>query len=244
LAESDIEIEELLMGACDYQGESMASRERAYVKYRAKETDEESYVRVVIDGLMVRLANNMKTEIKNTYEKISYQIALLASYVRTHFIINNLILNCDLVEASTLIRKQLESLTRLNELDDKPLQKLIRKTPNVINTFKKMGKQAYPHLSEIAHFASPKAGELLHVIEPAEGLIGPSIVPVYTDAAHGCYDLQALVSLYFLFWFIGKQKEFYEQFDGAAEEKLLYTALQTAIDAGIIRVDDTKKHNK
>ena len=52
MTESDVDIEELLMGACDYQGESMTSRERASVKYRAKETDEESYIRVIIDGLM------------------------------------------------------------------------------------------------------------------------------------------------------------------------------------------------
>jgi|APLak6261669087_1056070.scaffolds.fasta_scaffold11999_1 hypothetical protein len=233
----DIEIEELLKEACEFQGLSMQSRESTSVEYRKKETDAESYIRVVIDGLMVRLAQNMKEKIKDTNEKISYQISLSASYVRTHFIINDMILHGDLVEANTLIRKQLESLTRLHELDAKPLQNLTRKTPNVINTFKKMGKQAYPHLSEIAHFASPKAGELLHVMEKEGDLIGPSMIPVYTDAAHGCFDMQALVSFYFLFWFIGKQREFYEAFGGEAEEKLLLSAFKTAIEADVIRVD-------
>jgi hypothetical protein len=103
-----------------------------------------------------------------------------------------------------LLKKQLESLTRLHELDAKPLQKLMRKTPNVINRFKEMGKQAYTHLSKIAHFASPRAGELLYVVGREGDLIGPSMIPVYTDAAHRCFDMQALVSFYFLFWFIGK----------------------------------------
>jgi hypothetical protein len=112
-----------------------------------------------------------------------------------------------------LLKKQLESLTRLHELGAKPLQKLMRKTPNVINRFKEMGKQAYTHLSKIAHFASPRAGELLYVVGREGNLIEPSMIPVYTDAAHRCFDMQALVSFYFLFWFIGKQRGFYEVFD-------------------------------
>lgn len=233
----DIDIDKLLEEACEFQGLSTQSRESSSIEYRKKETDAEYYIRVVIDGLMVRLAQNMKEKIKDTNEKISYQISLSASYVRTHFIINDMILHGDLVEANTLIRKQLESLTRLYELDAKPLQRLLRKTPNVINTFKTTGKQVYPFLSEIAHFASPKASQLLHVMEKEGGLVGPSMIPVYTDAAHGCFDIQATVSFYFLFWFIDKQREFYEAFDGAAEERILLSAFKKAIDADIIRVD-------
>lgn len=233
----DIDIEELLKEACEFQGISIQSREKSSEKYRKKETKEESYIRVVLDGLMVRLAQNMKEKIKETNEKISYQISLSASYVRTHFIINDMILHGDLIEANTLIRKQLESLTRLHELDSENIKKLTRKTPNVINTFKKMGKQAYPHLSEIAHFATPRVGELLHVIE-SDLLVGPSMIPVYTDAAHGCFDMQATVSFYFLFWFIDKQREFYKEFDGEDEKKLLLSAFKTAIDVGVIRIDD------
>ena len=64
------------------------------------------------------------------------------------------------------------------------------------------------------------------------------MIPIYTDAAHGCFDMQALVSFYFLFWFIGKQREFYEEFDGEAEERLLLAAFKVAIEAGVIRVND------
>jgi hypothetical protein len=38
------------------------------------------------------------------------------------------------------------------------------------------------------------------------------MIPVYTDAAHGYFDMQTLVSFCFLFWFIGKQRECYEAF--------------------------------
>ena len=238
---SDIDIQELLEAACEFQGLSMQSRNQASEKYRKEETDEHHFIRIVIDGLIVRLAHNMKEKVKDTNEKISYQVSLSASYLRTHFIINDMILHSDLVEANTLLRKQLECLTRLHELDSKPLQKLTRKTPNVINTFRKMGKETYPHLSEIAHFASPNAGELLHILEQEGDLVGPSMMPVYTKAAHACFELQALVSFYFLFWFIGKQRIFYETFDGKAEERLLIAAFETALEAGVIRIDVGEK---
>jgi len=228
------DVERLLTEACDFQALSLQSRQNASVEYRKKETEAESYVRIVIDGLMARLASNMKEKVAQVDEKVSYQIALSASYVRTHFVINDLILSGDLVEAMTLVRKQLESLARLHELDDKPLQKLLRKTPNVINTLKAVGKGAYPKLSEIAHFASPNAAELLHVIEDGDKF-GPSMIPVYTKSAHGCFDFQALVALYFLFWFVNKQKTLYLGFEGSSEEHFLYSALQAAIDAGMVR---------
>lgn len=227
-------MESLMKDACEFQGMSLASRQKSSEEYRKKETDSESALRVMLDGLMARLACHMQNKIEVTNEKISYQISLSSSFVRTHFIINDLILTGDLVEVTTLIRKQLESLARLHEIDAKPLQKLIRKTPNVINTLKDVGKSVYPHLSEIAHFASPKAGDLLHVINDGD-LLGPSTIPVYTEFAHGCFDLQALVSIYFLFWFIGKQKELYDFFDGTEEEEILFFALKLALDAGVIR---------
>lgn len=228
-------IENLLKSACEFQGLSTESRDKASVEYRKNETDTESLLRIIIDGLMAKLAINMQQKINNTNDKLSYQISLSSSYIRTHFIINDLILNGDLVEATTLIRKQLESLTRLHEIDNKPLKTLIRKTPNVINLFKSSGKKIYPHLSEIAHFASPKVGELLHVIDNGE-LIGPSIIPVYTDKAHGCFDLQVFISIYFLFWFIRKQVEIYDWFDGKEEEAILFNAFKIALDAKIICV--------
>jgi len=230
-------VEELLKVACEFQGKSLESRQRASKEYRKNETDSESAIRVILDGLMAKLAYNMQNKVEDTNEKISYQISLSSSYVRTHYVVNDLILNGDLVEATTLIRKQLESLARLHEIDNKPLQKLIRKTPNVINTLKGVGKGAYPHLSEIAHFASPKAGDLLHVINDGE-MTGPSMLPIYTELSHGCFDLQVLVTIYFLFWFIQKQTEWYEWFDGKEEETILFHAFQVALDSDVIRKNE------
>jgi len=231
-------IKDLLPAACDFQGDSMKAREVTRAKYREVETEEENTLRISIDGLIAQLANNMTDKIEETDEKVSYQISLVTSYVRSHFIINDMILDGDIVEATTLIRKQLESLTRMNELDSKPLLKLIKKTPNVINCFKRPGKKIYPHLSEVAHFATPRVGELLHVVEDGE-LVGPSLHPQYVKAAHGCFDLQALVTIYFLFWFIDKQESWYPEIDKTEYMAVLYSTFQMALDSGVI-VNDEK----
>lgn len=211
----------------------MRAREIAREEYRRAETQEENILRISIDGLLAQLASNMKNKIENTDDKTSYQISLVTSYIRSHYIINEMILDSDIIEATTLIRKQLESLTRIHELDKNPLLKLLKKTPNVINCFKSVGKKIYPHLSEIAHFATPRVGELLHVVEDGD-LIGPSLHPRYTKSAHGSFDLHALVSIYFLFWLIDKQKSWFPNIDSTSNMKVLYTTFQIALDSGVI----------
>lgn len=230
-------VKDLLPAAAEFQGESMKAREVARDKFRHIETEQENILRIMIDGLVAQLASNMTNKIENTDEKTSYQISLVTSYIRSHYIINDMILDGDIVEATTLIRKQLESLTRMNELDSKPLLKLLKKTPNVINCFNKPGKKIYPHLSEVAHFATPRVGELLHVVEDGE-LVGPSLYPQYVEAAHGCFDLQAFVSIYFLFWIIGKQESWYPEIDTKDDMAVLNNILNMAIETGVIVNDD------
>jgi len=231
-------VKDFLPAACEFQAKSMKAREVARDEYLKTETEEENTLRICIDGLVAQLASNMVNKIEETDEKVSYQIALVTSYVRTHFIINDMIMDGDIVEATTLIRKQLESLTRMHECDSKPLLKLMKKTPNVINCFKMPGKKTYPHLSEVAHFATPRVGNLLHVVEDGE-LVGPSLHPQYVEAAHGCFDLQALVTIYFLFWFIDKQEAWYPEIDKNENMTLLYSTFQIALDSGVI-VNDEK----
>ena len=231
-------VKTLLPAACDFQVESNKAREITREQYRRIETEQENTLRICIDGLVAQLAANMANKIEGTDEKDSYQISLVTSYVRTHFIINDMILDGDIVEATTLIRKQLESITRMNELDAKPLLKLMKKTPNVINCFKRPGKQIYPHLSEVAHFATPRVGELLHVVEDDE-LVGPSLHPQYVQASHGCFDLQALVTIYFLFWLIEKQENWYPNIDKAENMAVLFSIFNIAMDTGVI-VNDGK----
>jgi hypothetical protein len=125
----------------------------------------------------------------------------------------------------------------LHEIDQKPLLKLHRKTPNVCNQFKKAGKQMYPRLSEVAHFGTPQVGEFLKVVEDGE-LLGPSLIPAYHDYALACLDLNSFVAIHFLFWFIDKQKEFHKDFDGQLEEEVLAHIISLAYRLGVIRIPE------
>ena len=230
-------VEELIRGACDFQAELIRAREKTQDTYRSKEPVKHNSFRITLDGLIVRTSQVLSTKIENTNEKISYQISLIISFVRTHFIINDMIMEGDLIEAFTLIRKNFESLTRLHEIDSNPLLKLLKKTPNVINLFKEGGKQLYPTLSEIAHFGTPRVGELLTVTSQEDGRVGPSMDPVYNEDAIACYDRHAYVSIYFVFWLVQFLKDVYkEQYNSEKDERTLLNMLRIAEESGIIQL--------
>ena len=234
-------VEELLTSACDFQADSERARVKARDAYRQKEPEQHNVFRITLDGLIVRTSKQLLNKFDNTTDKISYQLSLSASFVRTHFIINDMILNGDLIEAFTLIRKQLEALTRLHEIDEKPLLKLLKKTPNVINLFGEGGKKLYPTLSEIAHSATPRVGELLTIETFDDGRTGPSLHPAYNIDALACYDRHAYVSIYFVFWFIEFLKKIYgESYKSDIDEKTFYTMIKIAEESSIIQLPTTK----
>ena len=238
-------VEELLSVAISFQADSERAREKVRDEYRKLEPEKHNSFRITLDGLIVRTSKQLLNKFENTTEKISYQVSLSASFLRTHFIINDMILNGDLVEAFTLIRKQLEALTRLHEIDDKPLLKLLKKTPNVINLFGEGGKQLYPTLSEIAHFATPRVGELLTVASFDDRRSGPSLHPAYNVDSLACYDRHTYVSLYFVFWFIEFLKKIYgDSYQSDKDEKTFYTMTKLAEESGIIQMPLKSKGSK
>lgn len=233
-------IEEIMRNACEYQGKCFEARDQVRKYYKTQEKEGENTLRIFIDGLMAKIAQEQASKkIENTNDKISYQISLFTSFIRTHYLINDLFMQGDIIEAITLIRKQFESLTRLNEIDSKPLLKLHKKTPNVCNIFKKAGKLIYPRLSEVAHFGTPEVGEFLSIIEDGD-LLGPSLIPTYHEYSLACLDLNCFMAIHFLYWLIEKQKEYYEDFDGEEEQIILAHITKLAFDLGVIRVPEEK----
>lgn len=231
-------IESLMHHACNFQGELIKARSDTKEIYRRKEPEIHNTFRMTLDGLIVRCIKQLENKIDEPTEKISYQISLAISFVRTHFIINDLVLEGDLIEAFTLIRKNLESATRLHEIDKSPLAKLLKKTPKVINIFGKGGKQLYPTLSEIAHFGTPKVGELLTVNSHSDGRVGPSLYPAYNIDALACYDRHAYVSLYFCFWlmeFLGKVYK--DKYESSKDKTTFFIMIKQAEESGIIQID-------
>lgn len=229
-------VEELLRVACDFQADATLAREATKEEYRKKEPDGHNTFRITLDGLIVRVSAQLANKIETPTEKISYQIGLAISFIRTHFLINDMIMYGDLIEAFTLIRKNFESVTRLHEIDNNPLQKLLKKTPNVINIFKEGGKQLYPTLSEIAHFGTPRVAGLLTVSSHEDGRVGPSLHPAYNVDALACYDRHAFVSIYFVFWLMQFLKSVYgDKYDIDKDEATFVIMTRIAEENGIIQ---------
>ena len=145
----------MLRVTSEFQGQSMEAREKAREEFRDQEREDDNVMRILIDGQMAGVIEKMMYPILIVDEALSYQLSVSASFMRTHFIISDLIMGGDLIEAITLIRKQLESLARLNEIDSAPLEKLYGRTPNISSVLKAGRGQIYGQLSEVAHFSKP-----------------------------------------------------------------------------------------
>src|SRR5688500_9443468 len=109
----------LLTKACDGIANFTRHREASNKEFRKNEKEEYNVLRITIDGILMWISEEFANKMDSTTPNISYQISLSISFIRTHYLIMDMILEGDLTEALTLERKQLEKLTRLNELDDK-----------------------------------------------------------------------------------------------------------------------------
>ncbi|WP_312901509.1 hypothetical protein [Chryseobacterium taichungense] len=183
---------------------SEKSREGSEEQYKLAEAEIEKLpdFKLILDGLMLTISRNFHTPVKNLDDNISYQIGVSASYIRTHFLINNLIMSGDIIEASTLIRKQLEALTRLIELEKKEVSKLEKKTPNVNNVFNNTTKELYRQLSEIAHSGSNNVINLISHFDEGHNRAEASIYPKFTSHSLECYKFHCFIALGFLGYFI------------------------------------------
>ncbi|MGA2337528.1 MAG: hypothetical protein ABSG08_19325 [Terriglobales bacterium] len=229
--------DKLLRAACEFQGQSLAARELGREQFRRAEPERNNILRILIDGQIGLIGNKVTQKIEATSSKVSYQISVSASFIRTHFLVNDFILNGDLVEAITLIRKQLESLARLHELDSEPLLKLSGKVPNIKNILKGTAGRMYGDLSEVAHFSTPRVAELLHVVEHGE-LVGPSLLPVFTQNGFACFDMVDFVAVYFIAWMLEKLPVWYLGYDNSEDKSLLVETIGLAVDVGVLRLPE------
>jgi len=204
-------MEGLLAAACNFQGRGMAARDKCREDFRDAEREEDNTLRIMVDGLVASLQDKLSQPIEKVDSGISYQIGLVTSYVRTHFIVTDLILNGDLVEAVTLIRKQLESVARLNELDQRP----------------------------VAHFSKPRVSELMHVIQDGDRM-GPSLYPAFTVHSFACLDMHHFVAIYFLAWITEKMSEWYPQVDHQEARMMVGLTIAYAKRVDVIRFPDLK----
>jgi tetratricopeptide (TPR) repeat protein len=108
---------------------------------------------------------------------------LIVSFVRTHFIILDLVTCSELIEAATLLRKQFELLARLNELyASETIDHLLKKTPN-LSALKTHIRRLYGGYSEIAHSATLQPLELLGHIDDGKRE-RTAVYPVFLEDAY------------------------------------------------------------
>lgn len=227
--------QEILDAFLKFEKRHSETRKIVNIKFIENEPELHYIFRITLDGFLILVMENLFGNYDDASEKLIYQLNLTVSYIRTHFIINNLILDGDLIEAYTLIRKQFEKYTRLEELDNRPIEKLRGKTPNVINLFGEAGKEIYPELSEVAHFGHPRVSEFLSV-ESKDGKRGPSIFPTYKESAIICYDRSAYVALYFSAWLVDFIQENNPKYDGRQDVETFLMLEKMALDCNIVKV--------
>lgn len=206
----------------DFISKSDNSRMNSNEKYKIAESKIELLTdfRTLLDGLILNVSKNFHTPVKELNENISYQIGICASFLRTHFLINKLIMGGDIIEATTLIRKQLEAATRFSELETKEIQKLTKRTPNVNNESKGVTKDLYSKLSEIAHSGSLDVTLLIARIDSNENISTANIFPFFSKDSLECYKFHAYVAMIFLGKYINFARKLYPEHDPISEIKM------------------------
>lgn len=194
-----VKVENIIKKAVQIQESMASSRKKSFEKYRKNEPKELNTLRIFSDSALMMICDILSEKVDSTNANVSYQISLSVSFIRTNFILMDLIMQSDLIEAYTLMRNQLEKITRLYELDSKNVLQLNGKTPNVINVLKKYGKYLYPDLCIAAHVSKDIIVELLGVIENGDK-IGPSAFPIYIDESITAMKTYISLIIYFTSW--------------------------------------------
>lgn len=128
------------------------------------ETDEEAHLLATF--ILEALADFANTASGKPWpvqsEEGGYSAGLVVSFIRTNFMVVKCAEESHLFEGSTLLRKQLEVVARLIEIDNSKgtLDKLLKKTPN-LGVLKSKVRRLHGSYSEIAHSSEPDHFQLL-----------------------------------------------------------------------------------
>ena len=117
----------------------------------------ETIVNKMADFYTMIIGNFASVEIAD--EKQQYKLLLAVSFMRTHYVINELIVYSEIIEATTLMRKQLELIARMEEIDVSELEKLDKKVPQMKHV--PWMREYYGLWSQVAHNANMDSLDLL-----------------------------------------------------------------------------------
>ena len=225
--------EKLLHSACEFQGISQQARMACREQFRRVETSEQNVLRIGVDGMVATLSERISEPIDNVTEESSYQVGLSASFIRSYYIVTELLMNGDLIEGLVLLRKQVEILARILELEERSVALLRGKTPNIKYILTNGTGRVYGHLSEVAHFSTPECAEIMGV--NTDGVrFGPSLTPQFHNPAFGYMELSHFTGVRFSQWMLSKLKVWYPKIDLSFEHGLAFLVISNAFDAGVL----------
>lgn len=128
-------------------------------------------------------------------EKVQYKLLLIISFMRTHYVINELITYSEIIEASTLMRKQLELIARLKEIDVSELERLDKKVSQMKHI--QWMKEYYGIWSQVAHNASFDSLDMLGFNMEDENHKRFYVQPSYTENTIEAFNMN--IGLFMLF---------------------------------------------
>lgn len=126
-----------------------------------------------------------------------YYTGLVTSFLRTQLSVVDAIRDSEVIDGTTLLRKQLEAVARLRELDTVPVDELKKRTPN-ISVLKSGVKGLYGSYSEIAHSSAKRHFELLGSDESGDGWT--SLCPKFSPNSYVLLQNAAMVFGEFWIW--------------------------------------------
>lgn len=171
------------------------------------------------------------TGIEIADENFQYKMLLLISFMRTHYVLYELIFLSSNIEAAVLARKQIELLCRIKELSKYDVQQLEKKTPNVSN-LKLFGKE-YGLLSTIAHSASFDSLDFLGYTKIDEEHKKYFAQPTYTENTIDLMESFVVLFMKFIFLSLDIKKQIIPKYDSTWDLSFLIRFLNFGKKNGI-----------
>ena len=168
-------------------------------------------------------------------EKDQHRLPLIASFIRTHMVIDELLLFCENIEAATLVRKQLELLARYKETENmEELQRAIKnnKVPQMSKV--ENGGVMYGMLSEIAHSAKPETYTLLVYEKQKNGSFCINLFGIYDDNIKVTFGIHIDVFCRFFIEMMQFQEEHIEDYSNDSDmEWMKNVFIPLGLESGI-----------
>lgn len=192
-------LEELFKESCGYQGELLGKENLNNDLYKMNETDSSFALRVMSDLVLMdlkkKLLNKPQTGLTPNDSNIIYY---LGTYIRSYYLISELIMKGYDLEAITLMRRSLEILSRISELEQSEKQELSEKMPKMSSTIKD-AVRLYGDLTKIAH-NQPSFTANFVFLQKGDGRIGASLYPIHDDKLYLVYlDFHRINATFFTF---------------------------------------------